>query len=59
MRQTHMNTHTHTYIITVLIVSKSLYGFVVNQVQYIMDGLVSLFNGMLTFVGYLMPKPFY
>ena len=22
------------------------------------DGLVSLFNGILTFVGYLMPKPF-
>ena len=27
----------------------------VNDIQ----GLVSLFNGISTFVGYLMPKPFY
>ena len=32
--------------------------FVTAFVLYL-TGLVSLFNGISTFVGYLMPKPFY
>ena len=27
-------------------------------ILYTSIGLISLFNGILTFVGYLMPKPF-
>ena len=32
---------------------------IVSQITFgLVDGLVSLFNGISTFVGYLMPKPF-
>ena len=29
-----------------------------DQINMVWFGLVSLFNGLSTFIGYLMPKPF-
>ena len=34
------------------------FNFIINNYVYRINGLVSLFNGISTFVGYLMPKPF-
>ena len=31
---------------------------IIKETSFIWFGLVSLFNGISTFVGYLMPKPF-